>query len=80
MSAQPITFEQPRTARVRPSSTPVQTKEIIEMLMQEELARVRIQEMHQEMRAHQARGRDRSFRRWDRVARWAARRADRHRS
>ncbi|GAA4665272.1 hypothetical protein [Amycolatopsis dongchuanensis] len=80
MSVQLLIREKPRTVRVQLTAAPVPTKEIIEMLMQEELARVRIQEMRREVRAQQMRGHARAARRWDRMARWASRRADRHRS
>lgn len=45
MSAVPVTSEKPDTTSVRPSSAPVLTKEISEMLIYEELARARIQDM-----------------------------------
>lgn len=80
MSAMPLISEKPDTASVRPSSAPVLTKEISEMLLYEELARARIQDMRRDIRAQQERGHDRAARRWDRVARWAAQRAGRHRS
>ncbi|WP_236795319.1 hypothetical protein [Amycolatopsis sp. GM8] len=72
--------EKPDTTDVRPSSAPVLTKEITEMLMYEELARARIQDMRRDIRAQQERGHARAARRWDRMAHWAARRAQRHRS
>lgn len=80
MSAVPVTSEKPDTASVRPSSAPVMTKEISEMLINEELARARIQDMRRDIRAQQERGHVRAARRWDRIARWAARRARQHRS
>lgn len=74
--------EQPNstTDDARPSAAPVITKEISEMLMYEELARARIQDMRTQMRDQHARGHARAARRWDRMARWARRRAHRHRT
>ncbi|WP_191334855.1 hypothetical protein [Amycolatopsis acidiphila] len=55
-------------------------KEITEMLMYEELARARIQDLRRDIRAQQERGHARAARRWNRVASWAIRRAHRHQS
>ncbi|WP_191247864.1 hypothetical protein [Amycolatopsis deserti] len=54
------------------------TKEITRMLLNEELARARIQDLHDDVRAQPMRN-ERAARRWDRVARWASRRAGRYR-
>jgi hypothetical protein len=75
-----MTSEKPDTTDARPSAAPVMTKEITEMLMNEELARARIQDLRRDIRAQQERGQARSVRRWDRMTRWAAQRANRHRS
>ena len=78
MSAQPMTSEKPDTTDVRPSSSPVVTKEIAEMLMYEELARARIQDMRRDIREQQERRHARAARRWDRLSRWALRQARRY--
>jgi hypothetical protein len=80
MSAARITRKQSDTVRTRPSVSPVMTKEITEMLMYEELARARIQDMRDDIRVQRSQGRARTARRWNRMARWAAQRAHRHRS
>lgn len=69
--------EQRDTTDVRPSSAPAATKEITEMLIYEELARARIQEMRREISAQQERARARAARRWARMAHRAARHARR---
>ncbi|MTD59420.1 hypothetical protein [Amycolatopsis pithecellobii] len=74
------TSEKPETVDANPSSAPILTKEITQMLMYEELARARIQDLRREIRAQQERGHHRAARRWDRMAYWAARRARHHRS
>jgi hypothetical protein len=68
------------TDSARPSAAPVLTKEIVEMLMYEELARARIQDLRTDMRDQNVRGHARAARRWERMAQWAARRAHRHRT
>jgi len=78
MSVTPMSRQQPEVARVRPCATPVTIKEISEMLMNEELARARIQELRADLREQRARGNARAARRWDRMARWASRRASRY--
>ncbi|TNC21403.1 hypothetical protein [Amycolatopsis alkalitolerans] len=80
MSAPQLTSEKPDMADVRPSAAPVTTKEITEMLIYEELARARIQDLRRDIHAQQRRGHARAARRWDRIAGWAAQRARRHRS
>ncbi|NKQ59325.1 hypothetical protein HFP15_41465 [Amycolatopsis sp. K13G38] len=80
MSAEPVTRKQPEVERVRPCATPVTIKEISEMLMNEELARARIQELSADLREQRARGNARAARRWARMARWATRRARRYSS
>ncbi|WP_246272555.1 hypothetical protein [Amycolatopsis acididurans] len=50
------------------------------MLMNEELARARIQELSADLREQRARGNARAARRWARMARWATRRARRYSS
>ncbi|HVV14431.1 hypothetical protein [Amycolatopsis sp.] len=80
MSTATLAREMPTAVHARPSVTPVTTKEITEMLMHEELARARIQELRADMNAQQARSHARAARRWERVSRWAARRARRYRA
>lgn len=71
-----------RPVQTAPTSGPVDTtphksREMFSMLMHEELARARIQDIH---RAAGGRGevrRARAARRWNRMARWAERRARR---
>ncbi len=62
----------------KPSVTPFKTTEITEMLIYEELARARIRDLEEDMRAQHARGHARAARGWSRVAKWAARQAQRH--
>lgn len=56
------------------------TKEMTRMLLNEELARARIQDLHDDVRRRPMRSNPRAARRWDRVARWASRRAGRYRA
>ncbi|KAA9155564.1 hypothetical protein FPZ12_029670 [Amycolatopsis acidicola] len=79
MSATTLTHEKHAAVHARPSVVPVTTKEITEMLMYEELARARIQELREDVHAQQTRSHARAARRWDRMSRWAAQRARRHR-
>ncbi|GHF17320.1 hypothetical protein GCM10017786_59100 [Amycolatopsis deserti] len=67
----------PSKPRPRAGVAPM-TKEITRMLLNEELARARIQDLHDDVRAQPMRN-ERAARRWDRVARWASRRAGRYR-
>ncbi|OXM69025.1 hypothetical protein CF166_22575 [Amycolatopsis sp. KNN50.9b] len=67
----------PITPRPRAGVAPM-TKEITRMLLNEELARARIQDLHDDVRWQPVRN-ARAARRWDRVARWASRRAGRYR-
>lgn len=69
--------EQRDTTDVRPRSAPVATKEITEMLIYEELARARIQDLRREISAQQERARVRAARRRTRMAHRASRRARR---
>ncbi|HJQ48386.1 MAG TPA: hypothetical protein VJ870_19000 [Amycolatopsis sp.] len=80
MSATPITRKQPELARVKPSATTISTKETSRMLINEALARARIQELREDIRAQRERSNERAARRWDRMARWASRRARRYSS
>lgn len=66
------------TERAQLSVASVPTKEIVEMLMYEDLARARIREICMDMRDQHARGHARAARRWTRMARWATRHAHRH--
>ncbi|TKG59885.1 MULTISPECIES: hypothetical protein [Prauserella] len=63
----------------RPSSVPTMHKETLRMLLHEELARARIRDMHRAIDGprHDLRL-ARAARRWNRVARWAARRSRRY--
>ncbi len=69
----------PSTPRPRAGVAPM-TKETIRMLLNEELARARIQDLHDDVRPRTVRTNARAARRWDRVARWASRRAGRYRA
>ncbi|MEU6645849.1 hypothetical protein ABZ863_25320 [Saccharomonospora sp. NPDC046836] len=62
----------------RPSSAPTMSKEITQMLLYEELARARIRELHRSDPGRRDLRRARVARRWDRVARWAARQSRRY--
>lgn len=64
----------PTTPRPRAGVAPM-TKEITRMLLNEELARARIHDLHEDVRPRPVRPNPRAARRWDRVARWASRRA-----
>ncbi|HVW40832.1 MAG TPA: hypothetical protein VHC18_05730 [Amycolatopsis sp.] len=78
MSATRITRKQPEAVQVKPIAATAMTKEISRMLMNEELARARIQELRDDLRAQRARANARAAGRWDRMARWASRRARRY--
>ena len=80
MNATPITRKRPEAARVKPAAATIRTKETRRMLMNEELARARIQELRDDLRAQRARRNARAARRWDRMASWASRRARRYNS
>lgn len=55
-----------------------ESQETSEMLLYEELSRARIRDLEEDIRLQRARGSARAARRWARVARWAARRAERY--
>jgi hypothetical protein len=55
----------------------IKVEETSEMLLYEELSRARIRDLEEGVRAQRARSNARAARRWAKVARWAARRADR---
>ena len=80
MSVEPVTT---RDYEAHTSSEPLQLtkteiEEISEMLLYEELSRARIRDLEEGVRAQRARGGARAVRRWNRVARWAAQRAERY--
>jgi hypothetical protein len=79
MSVEPVTAKD-YEARMCPrlQLTKTEIEEISEMLLYEELSRARIQDLEEGVRAQRARGSARAARRWTRVARWAARRAERY--
>ena len=79
MSVEPVTAKD-YEARTRPQQqlTKTEIEEISEMLLYEELSRARIRDLEEGVRAQRARGSARAARRWTRVARWAARRAERY--
>lgn len=56
----------------------IDLKETSEMLLYEELSRARIRDLEEGVRLQRIRGGARAHRRWSRVARWAARRAERY--
>ncbi|OXM59423.1 hypothetical protein [Amycolatopsis vastitatis] len=79
MSVEPVTAKD-YEARMCPrlQLTKTEIEEISEMLLYEELSRARIRDLEEGVRAQRARGSARAARRWTRVARWAARRAERY--
>ncbi|MEU5260428.1 hypothetical protein [Amycolatopsis sp. NPDC021455] len=79
MSVEPVTAKD-YEARICPQLqlTKTEIEEISEMLLYEELSRARIRDLEEGIRAQRARGSARAVRRWTRVARWAARRAERY--
>ncbi|MEV6621705.1 hypothetical protein AB0M83_24965 [Amycolatopsis sp. NPDC051106] len=79
MSVEPVTAKD-YEARMRPQLqlTKTEIEEISEMLLYEELSRARIRDLEEGIRDQRARGSARAVRRWTRVARWAARRAERY--
>ena len=79
MSVEPVTtkdYEVRTCPRLQLTKTEIE--EISEMLLYEELSRARIRDLEEGVRAQRARGSARAARRWTRVARWAARRAERY--
>ncbi|ADJ43051.1 hypothetical protein AMES_1229 [Amycolatopsis mediterranei S699] len=80
MSAGPVTTRDyeahPRSEELQLTKTEIE--EISEMLLYEELSRARIRDLEEGVRAQRARSGARAARRWTRVARWAARRAERY--
>ncbi|MEV6447707.1 hypothetical protein [Amycolatopsis sp. NPDC051716] len=80
MSVEPVTTRDyeahPRSEELQLTKTEIE--EISEMLLYEELSRARIRDLEEGVRAQRARGGARAARRWSRVARWAARRAERY--
>jgi hypothetical protein len=82
MSVEPVTTRdhETRTAGAQLRLTKTETEEISEMLLYEELSRARIRDLEEGVRAQRARGSARAVRRWSRVARWAAQRAERYRN
>jgi hypothetical protein len=55
----------------------IKVRRTTEMLLYEELARARIHDLERDLRVLRLRSNARSYRRWNRMARWAARRAHR---
>jgi hypothetical protein len=86
MSAMPVTTRDFESRRISLPVVPTKVNEIkveetAEMLLHEELAKVRIQELEERIRAHRSRADARSARiarRWRRVSRWANERSRRH--
>ena len=80
MSVEPVTTKdhEARMCGPRLQLTKTEIEEISEMLLYEELSRARIRDLEEGVRAQRARGSARAARRWSRVARWAARRAERY--
>ena len=64
--------------RARAQLNQIEIKETSEMLLYEELSKARIRDLEEGVHAQRARGNARALRRWNRVARWAARRAERY--
>lgn len=79
MSVEPVTTRD-YEARIdeQLQLTKTEIEEISEMLLYEELSRARIRDLEEGVRAQRARGSARAVRRWNRVARWASRRAERY--
>ncbi|WP_326946445.1 hypothetical protein OG439_45020 [Amycolatopsis sp. NBC_01307] len=79
MSVEPITTrDHEARKRVHLQLTKTEIEEISEMLLYEELSRARIRDLEEGIRTQRARGSARAVRRWSRVARWAAQRAERY--
>lgn len=80
MSVEPVTAKDYEARMCRPQLrlTKTENEETSEMLLYEELSRARIWDLEEGVRAQRARGSARAVRRWTRVARWAAHRAQRH--
>ncbi|MEV5717977.1 hypothetical protein AB0L41_29150 [Amycolatopsis mediterranei] len=80
MSVEPVTTRDyeahPRSEELQLTKTEIE--EISEMLLYEELSRARIRDLEEGVRAQRSRSGARAARRWTRVARWAARRAERY--
>ncbi|QWF79046.1 hypothetical protein [Amycolatopsis sp. CA-230715] len=74
MSTTSLTTRKLQPSLGEPSATPIPIKEITEMLIYEELSRARIHDSREATQVRQALDL-RSARRWDRIARWAAKRA-----
>jgi hypothetical protein len=67
------------TDRAHPQLKQIKIQEPSEMLLYEELSRARIRELEHEFEVQRPWRRARAVRRWSRVARWAADRAERYR-
>ena len=67
------------TDRAHPQLKQIKIQEPSEMLLYEELSRARIRELENEFEVQRPWRRARAVRRWSRVARWAADRAERYR-
>jgi hypothetical protein len=80
MSVAPVTTRdyEAHTSSEQLQLTKTEIEEISEMLLYEELSRARIRDLEEGVRAQRARGSARAVRRWTRVARWAAQRAERY--
>ncbi|MEV7099237.1 hypothetical protein AB0M80_41060 [Amycolatopsis sp. NPDC051045] len=80
MSVEPVTTRdyEAHTSSEQLQLTKTEIEEISEMLLYEELSRARIRDLEEGVRAQRARGSARAVRRWTRVARWAAQRAERY--
>jgi hypothetical protein len=83
MTVEPITTRDYEARTGSPERTHLQLsksehKETSEMLLHEELSRARIRDLREGASARQSLGGARAHRRWNRLARWAARRAERH--
>ncbi len=83
MTVEPITTRDFEARTSNPKLAPAKLNEIkveetSEMLLYEELSRARIRDLEEGVRAQRARSGPRAARRWNRVARWAARRAERY--
>lgn len=82
MTVEPITTRdyEARTGNRIPAQAKlneIKVEETSEMLLYEELSRARIRDLEEGVRVQRARSGARTVRRWNRVARWANRRAER---
>ncbi|MEC3978975.1 hypothetical protein [Amycolatopsis sp. H20-H5] len=81
MIAEPLTTRDYEARTVHQDIAPsklneIKVEETSEMLLYEELSKARIRDLEEGVRRQRVRSGPRAARRWHRVARWAARRAE----